>query len=81
LPRATSTTGIAMGQSCSQGTADWLDKLNGTTGRARISVAYCSAADGQLMLVKMRTSDGRAMRWQADEGTAMLERRVETGGE
>jgi hypothetical protein len=81
LPRATSTTGIAMGQSCSQGTADWLDQLNAATERARISGAYCSAADGQLILVKMRTSDGHAMRWRADKGTAALQFRLESGGE
>ncbi len=80
-PRASTTTGIAMGQSCAQGTADWLDELNRATQSARITVAYCAAEDGKLILVKILTSDGRVVRWQAGGGTEALRRRLETGGE
>jgi hypothetical protein len=78
-PPLTSATGIGMGRSCSQETAGWLDELNRGTLRARISVAYCAARDGKLVLVKMRAADGRELKWQIDEGTEALRLRLQTG--
>jgi hypothetical protein len=78
-PPLTSATGIRMGRSCSQATVAWLDELNRGTARARINVAYCAAQDGKLILVKMRATDGRVLRWQADEGAGALRLRLETG--
>ena len=78
-PPLTSATGIGIGRSCSQETAGWLDELNRRTTRARISVAYCAAQDGRLILVKMRASDGCELKWQADEGTDALRLRLQTG--
>lgn len=75
----TSATGIRMGRSCSQETSDWLDELNRATARARIGVAYCAAQHGKLILVKMRTADGRVLKWQADEGAGALRLRLQTG--
>ena len=67
-PRAMSSTEISMGRACSQATADWLDDLNRTAQGARIRAAYCTAAEGRLIQVEMRASDGRAQ-----EGTYSLQ--------
>lgn len=76
---ATSTTRITIGRSCRQETADWLDGLNRLDARARITAAYCAAADGRLVLVEMRSTDGRVVKWQAGEGLGALSRRLEAG--
>ncbi len=77
-PRATSTTGIAVGKHCAQVAVDPLDRMNRQPGlHAEIVAAYCRS--GRVVGIALRGADGCEMRWVAAEGATILAERLVRG--